>query len=215
MTAEEIMAESLGRQQIRNRKNRPKMTIRILFDWFKLLLGATSVMSPVRRDVLIVEDVDTDARLIQWICEKQGYLTLVCPTLNSALVALESRDWFCMMVDMNLGQPQTLPDGTVIMQGSVFIEEVLKVRPRAKIVIVTGHAGSLKGSQQFPLICKGSDHAKFDNAISLVLSGDGRAQEMMKVRLFMFVCLLSIASCLIGALAERWNWFPILTAPRP
>ncbi len=191
------------------------MSPRFLFGIFKWLLGAANVESPIVRDVLIVEDVANDAELIGMICQKRGYRTKICNTLNDALIALKDRSWHRILLDMNLGRAVTR-GGAVIMEGTIFIEECMKVRPHSQIVIVTGHAASCAGSQEFPLIVKGTDNAKFDNAVTAVLSDGGEyAQEMKKWKLFLFVCLLCLVSALVGMLFERFEFIKFLNGIKP
>ena len=183
------------------------MDVKLLFRFFAWLLGVAHVAVPVRKSILIIEDIKNDADLIESIVRGQGYIPYICTTLNSALLKLKDRDWHRVLLDLNLGKP-VMRDGVEIMEGTIFAEEAVAVCPNVKIVFVTGHASSLLGnstSSRYPCIVKGHDFGKLESAIVSVLSSDEYASDLRMQRLFWFVALLCVMSFLIGGLAERFK----------
>lgn len=186
------------------------MNPKLIFEAFKWLLGAAKIASPVRRDVLIVEDIPNDAELIQSIVRNQGYIPHIRTTFNTALLALKDRQWYRILLDLNLGRP-VIRDGMDVMEGSVFAEMAVKEVPGVKIVFVTGNASALdgnKGSAKFPCVIKGTDFTLLDNALSSVLSNGEQAQELRAWRLFwlvLFLCLVSGFAGHIACSADLWK----------
>lgn len=189
------------------------MNPKLVFQGFKWLLGAARIQSPLRRDVLIVEDIVNDAELIQSIVRNQGYTPHVQATFNGALLALKDRKWHRILLDLNLGKP-VKRDGVEIMEGTIFAEEAVRALPNVRIVFVTGNASALdgnKGSAKFPCVIKGTDFTLLDSALSSVLSNGEQLQEIRAARLFWLVLILCLCSGVAAHLACVYNlWAKII-----
>jgi two-component SAPR family response regulator len=186
------------------------MSIKILFDAFKYLLSAANIEQPKVKAVMIVENNTGDAELLSMVCVQHGYIPHVFLTLNLALVGLKDRLWHRVLVDFHLGNS--------ITDGLVFARQAKEALPRINLVFVTAHAGDLEGHDEmieFPLVLKGHNPVRFDRAIASVLASDDRPQELKRWKLFLLCGLLCFASCMIGALAERMDWFPPITGVGP
>lgn len=183
------------------------MNILTIFTTFKTLLVTAKIQKPANRDILIVEDIANDAELIQSIVRNQGYTPHVRTSLNGALLALNSRPWHKILVDLNLGR-SVIQDGMEIMEGTIFAEEAMRVNPKVKIIFVTGNASKLDGNRstaKFPCIIKGSDFTQLDNSLSSVLSNGEHAAELRLWRLFWFVIALCSLSVGVGYVIGKYD----------
>lgn len=191
------------------------MTPRFAFNLFKWLLRAVNIKPPSRRDVLIVEDIPNDAELIQSIVRSQGYTPYVCSTMNAALLMLNSRPWFRILLDLNLGR-SIKKDGVEIMEGTIFAEEAIRTNPHIKIVFVTGHASALDGSPssaKFPCIVKGTDFSMLDNALASVLSNGEQALDLRLWKLFLLFLFCCACSFGAGFAVMKYKLFNIVQTP--
>lgn len=82
--------------------------------------------------LLVVEDDEGLQRQLKWAYE--GYEVICAGDRQSAIEALRSRE--PAVITLDLGLPPD-PDGTI--EGFATLEEILKLKPDAKVIVASGH----------------------------------------------------------------------------
>lgn len=89
-------------------------------------------MTDVRPKLLVVEDDEGLQRQLRWAYE--DYTVLVAGDRESAIALLRAEEPAVITLDLGLS-----PDPDGVSEGFATLETILKLKPDAKVIVVTGH----------------------------------------------------------------------------